>query len=336
MDSVLGVSLRFVSLGIWTFLIILAIYSPVYGVAWSVDAARPELVPFSLIITVILSFVCVSVPTALAWFLCQTVHEWGSLNSLVSKAWTRTPIWRPALAMKSASKLAASILLCVVTACLGALHIRYVCAISQQHQSTASLPPIWSLMPFGAVHALAYLIQSKHRISYPAVHMPRLQQLMNSAVPAIKAGVHIWARAAVLALVTTLFVFKPTLGFKQTLLAAITSFCFTLALSWSSCLVNILMAERLNRRGLQHVDHGVVLEMLIHRLHGLTDPPNSALTLQELSVRGGYYGISFWSEIFQDHSGTELWLPLASACLRELRGLTAATDQYLEAHGKTR
>jgi len=114
-----------------------------------------------------------------------------------------------------------------------------------------------------------------------------------------------------------------------------------------------------------------VLEMLVHRLHGLKDPLNSALTLQvrnvshsysetaqvtsaclapskscasiltnnnvqELSIRGGYFGISFWEEIFQDHSGTDLWLPLAQSCLGELRALTAAADQYLEAHGKHR
>lgn len=117
--------------------------------------------------------------------------------------------------------------------------------------------------------------------------------------------------------------------------------------------------------------------MLVHRLHALRDPLNSALTLQvcsvcdlcrtlncreamyarvitlptalpgskrascshqmqELSFRGGYYGILFWAEIFQDHSGIDLWLPLAQGCLEELRGLTSAADQYLEAHGKNR
>lgn len=64
--------------------------------------------------------------------------------------------------------------------------------------------------------------------------------------------------------------------------------------------------------------------------------PRAPHPLQELSFRGGYYGISFWAEIFQDHSGMDLWLPLAQGCLEELRGLTSAADQYLEAHGKNR
>lgn len=264
MESVIGLSLRFVSLGIWTLLIVGAVYAPVYAVAWSVDAARPELFPVAFPSTLVLSFLCVYLPTVLAWFLCQTLHEWGSLNGLVSKGWTRTPVWRTALSLKSGSKLTMSLLLLICTASLGALHVSFVCAIMQSDK-TQAMVPFWILMPFGALHALSYLIQGKHRVSYPAAHMPRLQQLLDIAVAAVKDGVHVWVRAAIVASVLAIFIFKPSLMFKQVFVAALTSFCFTLALSWSSGLVNILMAERLNRRGLQHVDHGVVRSLSSER-----------------------------------------------------------------------
>lgn len=257
MESLLGSSLRFFSLGIWTFLIVSVVYAPVYAVAWSAGADRAGLVPVVLLSTILLSFGGVCLPTTVTWFLYQNLHTWGSLNSLISKSWTRTPVWRAALSIKSRSRLIYSVVLAISAAVLGAWHINFVVAIAHKDMSQAGMP-VWTLMPFGAVHTLALLVQGRDRVRYPAVHMPRMQQLLDVASPAIRDGIHVWGRAALLSSLLNICVFKPRLTVTQVLVAAITSFCFTAALSWSSHLVNILLAERLNRRGLQHVDHGVV------------------------------------------------------------------------------
>lgn len=257
MESLLGISLRFLSLAIWTFLIVAVVSAPVFAAAWTVDAGRIGSIPVVSLCSVISAFLCVYIPTAVTWFLCQNMHEWGSLNSLISKSWTRTPIWRAALSIKSGSRLLFSLLLFFCASILGALHVRFVSAMMRGDSLQVGIP-VWALMPFGAVHALALVIQGKYRVQYPAVHMPRLQQLLDVASPAIKDGVHIWGRAAVLSSLLTILVFKPSITFSQVLVAAITSLCFTIAMSWSAQLVTILSAERLHRRGLQHVEHGVV------------------------------------------------------------------------------
>lgn len=233
------------------------VYVPVYAVAWSAGADRAGLVPVVLLSTILLSFGCVFLPTTLTWFLCQTLHAWGSLNSLISKSWTRTPVWRAALSIKTSSRLMYGALLAICSAVLGAWHVSFVCSIAQARMSQTGIP-VWTLMPFGAVHTLALLVQGRDRVRYPAVHMSRMQQLLDVACPATMDGMHVWGRAALLSSFLNIFVFKSRPAVTQVLVAAITSFCYTVALSWSSRLVNMLLAERLTRRGLQHADHGLV------------------------------------------------------------------------------
>lgn len=48
---------------------------------------------------------------------------------------------------------------------------------------------------------------------------------------------------------------------------------------------------------------------------------------QELTTQSTYHGIEFWGELFEDHQGSELWQPLAEACLRELHALCECTMQ---------
>lgn len=117
-----------------------------------------------------------------------------------------------------------------------------------------------------------------------------------------------------------------------------------------------------------------VLELLIERLKELPDQLNTALTMQvrvgacmhllksvhstkvythpvqpdsrcssqgnncvqELSIRSTFYNLSCWSATFHDHLGTDLWFPLATTCFKELEGLIAAMDSYLEAQQQTR
>lgn len=53
-------------------------------------------------------------------------------------------------------------------------------------------------------------------------------------------------------------------------------------------------------------------------------------------MRSTFYGYSCWSATFHDHLGTDLWCPLAETCFKELDGLIAAMDSYLEAQQQTR
>lgn len=257
MESVLGVSLRFLSLGIWTFLIVALVYSPVYFFAWSVDASRARPLPILFLSTIIVSFASVYVPTALAWFLCQTVHTWGTLSRFISKRWTTTPAWRAALAIKSGPRLVYGSAFCILAAALGAWHIHFICPASEQDTAQATLPAL-ALIPFGAIHAVSFLAHGKDRVQYPAVHMPRLQQLLDIALPAVQDGVHVWGRGGLISTMLIIFVLKSRPPLLSMAIAALTSLCFTVALSWTLRLVNILLSERLNRRGLQHIDHVVV------------------------------------------------------------------------------
>ena len=57
--------------------------------------------------------------------------------------------------------------------------------------------------------------------------------------------------------------------------------------------------------------------------------------MQELATRSAYFGSQLWAPMFEDHLGSDLWQPVAMACLEQLHTLCDAAATFADAFKKT-
>lgn len=333
MESATGWSLRLGSAAFW-------ITTAVACCAWlaNVLVAVPSFIQlfrpfgyFRTYISVIMMCSATLLPMLMQWWLVISPRAGRFVKP--SSTRRRLPAWRILTWIGSPMRAMKLLLFVSVSGLSAHVFVSTFLGYPMYRTTSARSASSWYLgMPLGTVQALILLILGWDRICYPVIHRKRWMRIKGSYHDVLSVASYTLVHSIPVSLLVFALTPSPIPSIQE--MGAILVACVLCSLCWSfsAVLINLVLSERLYLAHLSQAQPGTVMGLLIERLTALSDPINTALTLQELSLRSDFQGINFWQDLFTDHLGAIYWSPLASRCLSQLDALIQMASQYLAAH----